>query len=136
MYKEINEYQFFDGVNSYNVNKSYDNWLSSIEYNIYIKSHVKIEKTQIDLFGSNTKKIQRFFLQNKELFSQLNQTLNFVIEEKEDQVRIYKKKFSQEDYYVVNSIINKKSYIIFYSLGGSKSVENITIHNVFINASR
>ena len=133
MYKEINEYQFFDGVNNYNVNKSYDNWLSTIEYSIYIKSHVKIEKAQIDLFGSNTKKIQRFFLLNKELFSHLNQTLNFVIEEKEGQVRIYKNKLSQEDYYVVNSIINKKSYIIFYSLGGSKSVESISIHSVFIN---
>ena len=133
MFKEVKEYTFFDGVNQYNVTDNYDNWLSSCEFSVYSQSYVKINVDEINLFGPQTKKIEVFYIQNKELFEDLNKKLNFLIEEKEvNCYAIYNSKKKYEDYYITFSEFNDNNYIVFYSLGGSRFIESITIYGVMV----
>ncbi len=134
MYKEIKKYIFFDGEENFQVINSYDDWLSSSEYRIYTQSYIKVGNDIINLFGPNRKKIHDFFVNNLDLFNELNRELSFVIEVNENNKQIiYDGKNRFETYYVIDSKSNGKNYVIFYALGGSRFVESITIYKVFVS---
>lgn len=134
MYLDINNYTFFDGIKEKEVNVSYDDWLSSTEFSVYSKSFVQVGTDIINLFQKNTKKIEDFYTKDKELFNQLNESLHYTVEEKDkNNYKIYHNKHRYDSYYYACEEINKKKYLIFYSLGGSRFVESITIYKVFIS---
>ena len=133
MYKEIPKYIFFDGVNQFTVLSSYDNWLSSCEFSEYRNSSITINDVGIELFGSNTKKINEFYLENQLLFETLNLHLKFSVNKNENNdLTIYHSKGKYDDYYVTITNIENKNYMVFYSLGGSRFIESISIYGVFI----
>lgn len=131
MYKEIPKYIFFDGVNEFSVFERFDNWLSSSEFSKYRNSRIIINDLRIDLFGSDTKKINEFYRENQLLFETLNLHLKFSVNKGSDDLTIYHSKAKYDDYYVTLTNIENKNYMVFYSLGGSRFVESITIYKVF-----
>lgn len=133
MYKEMSGYVFFDGVKEKNVSKSYDDWLSTSDFQIYTKSYVKVNSEVIYLFGENRQKMEGFYQKNKKIFYKLNEKLNFLVEESgSEENKIFSKKYKHDDYYVLRKKTTKKEYLVFYSLGGSRFVESINIYGVFI----
>ncbi|MBA6156009.1 hypothetical protein H3Z83_05685 [Tenacibaculum sp. S7007] len=133
MYKEVPKYIFFDGVKQFNVLSKYDNWLSSCEFSVYTNSSIKIDDLEIELFSSNTRGLNEFYLENEMLFEELNLHLNFSVEQKENNDWIiYHSKAKFDDYFLAIANDNDKKYITFYSLGGSRFVESISIYGVFI----
>lgn len=52
--KRIDNYIFFDGVNHFDVQQTYDNDLTTYEYNIYKNSFIEIGDLRIELFNKSS----------------------------------------------------------------------------------
>lgn len=120
-----NNFFFFDGIKIFECYKTYDNWLSSVDYNIYSKSYVQSDGVKILLFENRKELLVGENYSNEKLIS---------IADKYD--LIYNN--SEKCYCVAKNhlydrffIVQYKSYTIIYGLGGTKSIESIYIHGVW-----
>jgi hypothetical protein len=131
--KKIDKYIFFDGVNHFNVQQTYDNWLTTSDFNFYKNSFIEIDNLKIYLFNAPSIDAlitfhERYSLEDLELMS-----IHFGLTVKKgiNSCVIIEKKHPFDNFFLIKSFTASKKYIVIYGIGGSRFPESIYIHGVW-----
>ncbi|MFL1897212.1 hypothetical protein ACJRPK_16030 [Aquimarina sp. 2-A2] len=123
-------YKFYDGLKTFNIDKTYDNWLSSTDFKVYSKSYIEYDNNKIELFSKQTKKIDRNSTIAKETLEYVAEQFGFVFNNK-DEFSFYNEKYKYDTYYLVSQKYGDSYLLTIFSLGGTKSPESITIYGLW-----
>ncbi|MBP2617881.1 hypothetical protein [Chryseobacterium jejuense] len=125
--KRIENFIFYDGIKEIAVDKTYDNWLTSLNYDDYSKAFIIVNHDKIKLFDTAKElKVGQNF-DSKELEA-ISERYNLLLIDNERGLRCSTKSHFSERFY----IIRENGFVVIYSLGGTKSFESIYLHGVWI----
>lgn len=131
--KRIDNYIFFDGVNHFDVQQTYDNDLTTYEYNIYKNSFIEIGDLRIELFNKSSVDALNTFnkkipLDELELISIQN---GLILKNHSDCYYLTTKNHPFDSFFIVKSFSTSKKFIIVYGIGGNRFPESIYIHGIW-----
>lgn len=125
--KRVEKFIFNDGIKEMKVDKTYDNWLTSLNYEDYSKAFIMVDHQKINLFddAKELKVGQNFDSKELEIISERYNLL--LIDDNQRGLRCSTKSHFSERFY----IISDNDFVVIYSLGGTKSFESIYLHGVW-----
>lgn len=125
-YKEIKQFVFNDGVKQFEVIKTYDNWLTSINFGDFSKSYIVVDNEVSYLFRGEKELVvgNDFSLIDIEEIA-VNYKLD--ITKSNSEIRCLTKAHCFDRFFIVKN----NQCLIIYAIGGTKSFESIYIHGVW-----
>ncbi|MFL1894051.1 hypothetical protein ACJRPK_00010 [Aquimarina sp. 2-A2] len=125
-------YKFYDGLKTFNIDKTYDNWLSSTDFKVYSKSYIEYDNNKIELFSERTRKIDRNSTIAKETLEYVAEQFGFgFVFNNKGEFSFYHEKHKYDTYYLASQKHGDNYILTIFSLGGSKSPESITIFGLW-----
>ncbi len=131
--KRIENYIFFDGVNYFDVQQTYDNWLTTSEFNIYKNSFIEIDDLRFELFNKSSVEKLTTFNKKKSLDELELISIHFglILKNQSDCYFLTTKNHPFNSFFIVKSFSTPKKFIIVYGIGGSRFPESIYVHGIW-----
>ena len=126
-FHRILDFEFFDGIKKFNVKSILDNWLTSIDFEKYRKSHIKVAGDIIILFDGDAKLLTSGEGFSEQFLQTISESFGLKTKKRNGEMVCLCPGYMNHDSY----LIRKYGYILIFALGGTKSIESIYIHGLW-----